>query len=219
MTAMPQAVLWDLDGTLVDSADYHFESWVDALAAEGRALTREQFHASFGQRNDRILAAWLGRDAPQELALRIAEAKERAYRQMVRDRGLDPLPGAERWVTTLHAEGWKQAIASSAPRANVEVVVEVLGWRSYFDAIVASEDVRIGKPDPEVFTTAAARVAVPPAQCIVVEDAGVGVEAAHRGGMRSIGIGPNAAAAQPDLAVPSLEALTPDDWHRLAICR
>jgi beta-phosphoglucomutase len=215
MAAMRQAVLWDLDGTLVDSAEYHFESWVDALAAEGRSLTRDQFGASFGQRNDRILAGWLGPEAPAALALRIAEAKEDAYRRFVRERGLDALPGADRWVARLHADGWRQAIASSAPRANVDVVVDALGWRRYFDAIVASEDVRAGKPDPEVFRTAAARLGVPPERCIVVEDAAVGVEAARRGGMKSIGLGVHAATAQPDLAVPSLDALQPDDWTRL----
>src|SRR5262249_18860749 len=101
IAGMHRAALWDLDGTLVDSADYHFESGFEALAAEGRSLTRDQFRASFGQRNDRILAAWLGPDAPRELALRIADVKERAYRRLVRDRGLEALPGAHHWVTRL----------------------------------------------------------------------------------------------------------------------
>jgi beta-phosphoglucomutase-like phosphatase (HAD superfamily) len=69
-----KAVLWDLDGTLVDSADYHFESWREALAAEGRSLTRELFEACFGLRNDRIMVAWLGADWSPDLATRIAVA-------------------------------------------------------------------------------------------------------------------------------------------------
>ena len=216
---MPPAVLWDLDGTLVDSADYHFDSWIEALAPEGRSLTRDQFRATFGQRNDRILAGWFGADAPPALVARIADAKETAYRRMVRERGLVPLPGASHWVAALHAWGWPQAIASSAPRANIDVVLEALGWRDDFQAIVASEDVRAGKPDPEVFLTAAARLAAPATACIVVEDAAAGVEAARRGGMRSIGVGDHAAPASPDLAVPSLDALTDADWQRLSICR
>jgi beta-phosphoglucomutase len=212
---MPPAVLWDLDGTLVDSADYHFDSWIEALAPEGRSLTREQFRATFGQRNDRILAGWFGADASPALVARIADAKETAYRRMVRERGLVALPGAAHWVAALHTWGWPQAIASSAPRANVEVVLDVLGWLDDFRAIVASEDVRAGKPDPEVFLTAAARLSAPPAACIVVEDAAAGVEAARRGGMRSIGVGDHAAPAAPDLAVPSLDALTDADWQRL----
>ena len=125
------------------------------------------------------------------------------------------LPGASHWLAQMRALGWKQAIASSAPRLNVEVVLDVLGWSGYFDAIVAAEDVRAGKPDPEVFLTAAAHLGVPPAQCIVVEDAAAGIEAARRGGMRSIGVGAPASAAGPDLAVPSLTALTLEMWQRL----
>jgi len=213
---MLRAVLWDLDGTLVDSAESHFESWVDALRAEGRTITRDQFEATFGQRNDRILEGWLGRDATPDLARRIAEAKETAYRRFVRERRPDALPGASDWLAQMHTLGWKQAIASSAPRLNVEVVLDVLGWSGYFDAIVAAEDVRAGKPDPEVFLTAAVRLGVPPAQCIVVEDAAAGIEAARRGGMRSIGVGAPAREAGPDLAVPSLTALTLEMWQRLA---
>lgn len=213
---MPAAVLWDLDGTLVDSADSHFASWVDALGAVGRSVTREQFRATFGQRNDRILAGWLGPDAPPELASRIADEKERAYRRFVRGGGLIALPGAAQWVASLHDLGWKQAIASSAPRENVDVVLDVLGWRRYFGAIVAAEDVRIGKPDPEVFLTAAARLGVVPARCIVVEDAPSGIEAARRGGMRAIGVGDLVRDAQADVAVASLTELTPTTWQTLS---
>ena len=204
-----------MDGTLVDSAEYHFESWQVAFAPEHRTITREQFHASFGQRNDRILARWLGDAASPERVARIADAKEVAYRRFVRERGLQPLPGADRWLAHLAADGWRQAIASSAPRLNVEAVLEVLDWTAYFGAIVASEDVRAGKPDPEVFLTAASRLSVPPSRAIVVEDAAAGVEAARRGGMRSIGVGAAAAAAQPDLAVASLADLTAEMWTRL----
>jgi beta-phosphoglucomutase len=213
---MRRAVLWDLDGTLVDSAAQHYQSWVDALAAEGRSVTREQFLASFGQRNDRILAGWLGHDAEPALVSRIADAKERAYRRFVRERGVRVLPGAAEWLASLHAAGWRQAIASSAPRANVDTILEALGWKRWFAAIVASEDVREGKPNPEVFLTAARRLSVGPGAAIVVEDAASGIEAARHAGMQSIGVGDAAMAARPDLAVPSLAALRMEDWERLA---
>jgi len=212
---MLRAVLWDLDGTLVDSAESHFESWRDAMRAEGQTITRNQFEATFGQRNDRILAGWLGPHAAPDLRSRIAEAKEAAYRRFVREGRLEALPGASHWLAQLRTLGWKQAIGSSAPRLNVEVVLDVLDWSRYFDAIVAAEDVRAGKPDPEVFLEAAARLGVPPPRCIVVEDAAAGIEAARRGGMRSIGVGAPASAAGPDLAVPSLTTLTADMWQRL----
>ena len=198
-------VLWDLDGTLIDSAEQHWTSWQRALADEGLTLSREQFRASFGQRNDRILRDWLGADATDETIRRIGDAKEILYRGLMRAEGLDSLPGAGEWIDRLAARGWRQAIASSAPRLNVDAVLAALGWEHKFDAIVAAEDVRRGKPDPEVFLTAAGRLRVDPAACVVVEDAAAGVAAAHAAGMRVIGVGPDTAAA--DRQVPSLTAL------------
>src|SRR5215210_5900495 len=121
------AVLWDLDGTLVDSGDYHWRSWRDTMTAEGRSLTYQQFLESFGQRNDRILTGWLGSDVSRSTIQRIGEAKEALYREFARNEGLIALPGALRWVKKLHEAGWLQAIASSAPRANVEVMLEAVG--------------------------------------------------------------------------------------------
>lgn len=212
MTRMA-AVLWDLDGTLIDSAEHHWASWRIALGEEGLTLTREQFLESFGQRNDRILRRWLGPDATDQAIRRIGDAKESAYRRLMREEGLDGLPGAERWIDRLAARGWRQAIASSAPRLNVEAVLDVLGWQEKFDAVVAAEDVRRGKPDPEVFLTAASRLQVDPADCIVVEDAASGVEAARAAGMRVIGVGPQTGAA--DLQAPSLADLEEDAFERL----
>jgi beta-phosphoglucomutase len=210
-----RAVLWDMDGTLIDSADYHFESWVDALRPEGLSMTRDQFLSTFGWRNDRILHHLIGPDLEPERVTRIADAKEVGYRRFVRDRGLHPLAGAASWIVRLHREGWRQAIASSAPRANVEVALEVLAWTPFFDAFVSGDEVSAGKPDPQIFLTAAGRLAVPPAQCIVVEDAAAGIQAARRGGMRCIGVGPAAAGERPDISVPSLDSLPPDAFSRL----
>jgi beta-phosphoglucomutase family hydrolase len=204
---MTGAVLWDMDGTLVDSEEFHWLSWRDTMAQEGVPVTREQFLATFGQRNDSILPQWLGQDATQERIQRIGDAKEALYRKLVRQRGLQPLPGAQEWVARLHREGWRQAIASSAPRANVEVVLEVTGLGSYFQAIVSAEDVTAGKPDPQVFQKAAKRLGIPPARCIVVEDAAAGVEAARRAGMRSIGVSGKGSPLPADLAVQSLTDL------------
>jgi HAD superfamily hydrolase (TIGR01509 family) len=212
MGEMP-AALWDLDGTLIDSTEYHWRSWVSALREEGRTLTREQFTATFGQRNDRILRDWLGPDAAEEQIRRIGDAKEATYRQLMRDGGLDGLPGAQHWVDRLASRGWRQAIASSAPRLNVEAVLDILGWHNRFDAVVAAEDVRRGKPDPEVFLLAAQRLHMPADACIVLEDAAAGVDAARAAMMRVIGIGPAAAGA--DLAVASLSDLRDDAFERL----
>jgi HAD superfamily hydrolase (TIGR01509 family) len=207
------AALWDMDGTLIDSEDYHWRAWRDTLAREGVRITHDSFLATFGQRNDAILPHWLGADASAERIQRIGDAKEALYRDLLRREGIGPLPGAAEWVRRLHEQGWRQAIASAAPRLNVEAILEVL--KLPFHAIITAEDVRHGKPDPEVFVTAAMRLGLPPSECIVVEDAPAGIEAARRGGMKSIGVSRNHKLLA-DISVPSLSDLPEDAFSRLA---
>ena len=207
-------MLWDLDGTLVDSAELHWVAWRETLQADGVSITYQQFLDSFGQKNISILPGWLGAAATPERIRRIDLAKEEAYRRLVLERGLTPLPGAATWVRGLHHAGWKQAIASSAPRRNIEVMLEAMRLEVDFDAITGAEDVSSGKPDPQVFLAAAASLAIPPKRCVVVEDAAVGVEAARRAGMRSIGV----SRGEPllaDLVVSSLADLPHDAFERL----
>ena len=204
---MTGAVLWDLDGTLLDSEEYHWLSWRQTMAALGHPITREEFLATFGLRNDEILPRWLGAAATRDEIDRVSREKESLYRKLLREGGVAPLAGAAEWVRTLGQEGWLQAIASSAPRANVDVVLEVLGMASFFQAVVSAEDVTAGKPDPQVFLTAAARLNVAPQSCIVVEDSPMGIEAARRAGMHSIGVSRNGRLAAADLTVASLAEL------------
>src|SRR5258708_1177805 len=210
-----RAVLWDMDGTLIDSEQFHRISWQEALAKEGIAITHEQFLASFGQRNDSILPQWLGAAATPERIAKVANAKEERYRDLVQSNGMPPLPGVADWVRRLHEQGWLQAIASSAPRPNIEVVLEALGSAHCFQAIVSAEDVRRGKPDPEVYLAAASRVGASPDKCIVVEDAVAGIEGARNAGMRSIGVSHNGKHLRADIVVQSLDLLDADAFDRL----
>lgn len=207
-------MLWDLDGTLVDSADYHWRAWREVMRGEGVELTYEQFLGSFGQKNDRILTTWLGSDVTEETIRRVGDAKEALYRQLAVIDGLVPLPGAAEWVERLHAAGWRQAIASSAPAENVRVMLRVLDLERYFDAIVSAEDVTAGKPDPQVFLAAAAKLQVPPNACVVVEDAAAGVEAAKRAGMKCVGVS-RTSPLRSDVFVQSLAELPEDTFDSL----
>jgi HAD superfamily hydrolase (TIGR01509 family) len=213
VTRRPRAVLWDLDGTIADSKEFHWRAWRDALAADGVRITYEQFLKSFGQRNDAILGAWL----PGESAERIrglGDAKEACFRQLVAAGPLEPLPGVVEWIARLAQAGWRQGIASSAPRANVETMAGALRLDRVMGALVSAEDVKRGKPDPEVFLATAGRLGAEPARSVVVEDAAAGIEAARRGGMRSIGVGgPEVAAA--DVHVSSLADLAPNAFDGL----
>ncbi len=210
----PRGVLWDLDGTLADSGDYHWQAWRIVMARAGVELTHDRFLARFGQKNDRILRDWLGPAAPADLIQRVGDDKEAEYRRLARAGGLAPLPGVREWVARLAAAGWRQSIASSAPRENVGVMLELIGLAGAFGAIVSAEDVTAGKPDPQVFLAAADRLGVAASRSIVVEDAAAGIEAARRAGMRSIGVS-RTALLDADVFVRSLADLEPNAFERL----
>lgn len=215
MITSPRAVLWDLDGTLIDTGPIHWPAWRETMAREGYDLTREVFLSCFGMRNDTTIRIWLGPQVTQQDIDRIAGAKEIRFRELLEALPLQVLPGAEDWLPRLQSQGWRQAIATMAPRLNVEKMVKITGIDRYLDASAAAEDVARGKPDPDIFLTAAARLGVPPSRCIVVEDAPAGIEAARRAGMRSIGVGAGIPPGLADLTVPSLLDLPEDTFDQL----
>ena len=214
-TPEPRAVLWDMDGTLLDSADYHWLSWQEALADRDLDLTRERFLSTFGRRNDAVLRDLFGEDFPDEEIVRIADVKEARYRELVRAGGVEPLPGVREWLARLKADGWRHAVASSAPALNIATILEALDLVEAFDAVAGQEDVERGKPDPQIFLVAAAKLDVPAARCVVVEDAPAGIEAAHRAGMRAIGVGTLHGTLDADVVVGSLAELPADAFDRL----
>lgn len=207
ISVRPSAILWDLDGTLIDSNEMHFRMWSEALAVEGYRLTREQFLADVGKRNDEILRGYFGAGLPDQEIARISVAKEDHYRNQVRSEGVEMIPGARGWIEKLAGMGRPQAIATSAPRLNLEVVVGVLGIRDLFGALVSSEEVGAGKPEPDVFLEAAARLGVPADECLVIEDAPAGVTAAHRAGMRAVALRTTHAEIDADWVIATLDEL------------
>ena len=126
-----------------------------------------------------------------------------------------PLPGVASWIHRLREQGWLQAIASAAPRPNIDVVLEALAAAHCFQAIVSADDVHRGKPAPEVYLLAASRVGVPPDRCIVVEDAVAGIEGARHAGMRSIGVARNGKHLAADVLVQSVDRPSPDTFEML----
>jgi beta-phosphoglucomutase len=215
MTTAERAVLWDVDGTLVDSAAYHFLTWREALAREQFELTRERFDEYFGQRNDTILRAYFGASLPDAEIARIADAKESLYREMIRDRGIEPLPGVRHWLERLHTDGWLQCVASSAPRANLEAIMAALGIAKYFAAVASAEEVTRGKPHPDIFLAAAGKVSVAPRRAVVVEDAPAGLEGARRAGCHTIGVLTTHVMLEADIVVKTLAELSHDAFDKL----
>lgn len=212
---MIKAVLWDLDGTLVDSVAYHWDAWREVCDAEGLTVTYDHFVQAFGKKNELILRGWIGEDADPARVSRIADAKERRFRDLVRAHGLDPLPGVREWIARLAADGWQQAVATSAPAANYEAMIDAAGLRDAFGAAVVAEDVTHGKPDPEVFLIAAGRLKAAPQHAIVVEDAPTGIEAGRRAGMRTVGVSQLHHLTHADVYVRTLPELNGDTFDRL----
>jgi beta-phosphoglucomutase len=188
-----QAVIWDMDGVILDSADAHLLSWHRMARDERLAFTDAQFWATFGRRNDEIIQLLWGPLAPEKMQ-EMADSKERYFRDAVRITAT-ALPGAIELLSELHDAEYPQALASSAPMANIELISDVLGLNRYLDALVSGETVPRGKPAPDIFLKAAATLNMAPSVSLVIEDAVAGVEAAHAAGMRCIAV-----AGKRDLA-------------------
>ncbi|MCJ7811288.1 MAG: HAD family phosphatase [Dehalococcoidia bacterium] len=203
---MTKAVLWDMDGVLVDTAPFHFQAWRELFQSLDKGFADADFRRTFGLRNDAILRDILGELTPAEVE-RLAQRKEGLYREKIEGR-VTAIPGAIDLLRRLQQGGRKMAIVSSAPGENVRAVLRSLGLEGVFEAVVAEEAALKGKPDPQGFLLAAEELGVAAGECVVIEDAPGGVEAAKKAGMRCIGLAtsrPREALAGADLVVDSLE--------------
>lgn len=217
MTDALRAVIWDVDGVLVVSGDIHYEAWRQVLAERGLTMRREQFEATFGMNNRGILRHIFGDRLSDRQVEEISARKEAAYREGMRGR-VSPLPGVRDWLARLRAEGWRQAVASSGPMANIAATLDEFEMWDVFDAVVSGSRLAHSKPDPAIFLQAAAAVGVSPERAVVIEDGTVGIEAAQRAGMRSIAVTtthPAAALRAADRIVDRLDRLPPDTFDLL----
>jgi beta-phosphoglucomutase family hydrolase len=178
-----EAVLWDLDGVIADTADCHYQAWRDVFGKRGVEFNRQDFMRFFGRRHDAIIKFALGRLPPPREFEAITEEKQENYRHRV-SRDMKALPGAIELLKSLRENGIKSAIASSAPMENINIILNGLDIEGYFDAIASGTTVPEGKPSPQVFLLAAEKLNVDPADCVVIEDAIAGVSAARRAGMK-----------------------------------
>jgi beta-phosphoglucomutase len=213
------AVIFDMDGVLVDSYKAHYQSWRSAAQRIGLHLDEKEFAATFGRTSREIIEyLWgQGRLSDAEIAA-FDERKEADYREIIAV-DFPHMPGAKELLVTLDKDGFKLAVGSSGPPENVEMVLNKLDARQLFGAAITGRDVTRGKPDPQVFLLAAERLGVPPARCVVVEDARPGILAAHAAGMKAVGVvSTGRVHADLDIAdriVSSLEELAPPDFKLL----
>ena len=208
---MIQAVIFDLDGVLTDTAEYHFLAWKQLATQLGIEFSRADNELLKGV--DRMgsleLILQLGqKQLSQDDKLMLAEQKNAEYLKLVQLMSpADLFPGVLPLFSSLKAAGVKTALASASK--NAALVLQKLGIPALFDYVADSNLIKNGKPDPEIFLTCAEALGVKPERCIGVEDAPAGVTAIKAAGMYALGIGEPHALTQADLVIPAISALEP----------
>ncbi|MDD5127282.1 MAG: HAD family phosphatase [Dehalococcoidales bacterium] len=211
-----RAAIWDMDGVIADTAQYHFASWQNVFHRRGAFFTAEDFKHHFGQRNDTIIRDTIPKVTPEDLETIIRE-KEEYFRSHVAG-NVRPLPGAIEMMHALREHGVTMAIASSSPPENIRLILESLGIYDLFHAIVFGREVKEGKPSPQCYLLAAEKLGVKPENCVVFEDAVAGVKGARRGGMKCVALTtthPRESLQEADLVVGTLAEATVQDLEKL----
>jgi beta-phosphoglucomutase family hydrolase len=180
------AVLWDMDGVLVDSAELHYQTWKQTLAGYGIPFSRQLFNEFFGMNNEQTLTGILGHTPEPSFLQESSDYKEDIFRKSIHGH-IELYPGIRKLLQELQRAGVRQAVASSAPQENIDALVNELNMASFFQAIVSGCELK-SKPDPVTFLLAAERLGVNPQRCVVIEDALHGIEAARRAGMKCIAV-------------------------------
>ena len=214
MPNTPFAVLFDMDGVLVDNTNFHINAWLQFSQRHGRPITKEQYLENInGRVSADAMAYMFGRTVSTDELVEFTEEKEGIYRELY-SQHLRPTTGLISFLDALKAENVRLAVGTSAPASNVLFTLDGLSIRSYFNAIVDSGMIPHGKPNPEIYLTAADRVGIDPARCVVFEDALAGIEAGMRAGMTVIAL---ATTHTHDELKNSGAALIVDDFTGLTV--
>jgi HAD superfamily hydrolase (TIGR01509 family) len=212
------AVIFDMDGVLIDSGAHHRAAWRALLAELGEEPAHpEYWRLTIGRPSEEALPLLLGRRVPEHESWRLARRKRDLYVSFARA-GMVSVAGVREFVAALSRLGIPRAVGTSASRFDVDRMLVGVGLRRHFDVIVTADDVTLGKPDPEVYELAAARLGIPAEACIVFEDSLVGIVAARRAGMRAIGV--TTAHSEEELRQAGAESVIADfegiEWRSLA---
>jgi len=211
---MIRAFIFDLDGVLTDTAEYHYRGWKRLADEEGFAFSRDDNeHLRGVPRRESLMLILKGRTYPEPKILEMMERKNKYYLAFIQEiTPRDLLPGARELLEEIRAAGLKNALGSASKNAGE--VIERLGIRYLFDAVSDGFSVERQKPAPDLFLHAADQLGLPPAECVVVEDAAAGIEAARAGGFPSVGLGPLERVGRADAIFPSLDGVHMTDLYK-----
>ncbi|MCA9955345.1 MAG: HAD family phosphatase [Ardenticatenaceae bacterium] len=185
---MIQALIFDMDGTIVDNMHVHTAVWLELLADYGVTMTPLQFQATTaGNTNSQLLRTLINPQMSDAEVAAIAHEKEVRYREQFRP-FLQPVAGLEPLLQQAQQANVTLAVATAANQPNIEYVLDGLNLRHYFATVVGAEDVAHGKPEPDLFLLVAERLNLAPETCLVFEDSLAGLEAAHRAGMQAVAV-------------------------------
>ena len=205
---------------MVDSSAIHLKSWEELAEELDLELPPHHFERGFGKRNDTIIPEILKWTESDELISRWGKRKEEIYREIAQSDGISIGEGAREFLTLIQQKKIRSVVGSSAERANIELAIQQHKLEDFFEGIIASEDVSMGKPNPEVFLKAANVLGLPPSECLVIEDSPHGIEAGQRGGMKTLALTTTHPKEvflelKPDLVFSSLKTIDLDQVKQL----
>lgn len=186
--------IFDWDGVVIDSSQSHEKSWELLAEEEGCTLPGDHFILGFGRKNEIIIPEILGWTTDAAEIMRLSLRKEALYRELVVGCDIEPMPGVREWLERLRDAEVPCCVGTSTHLANIEVSMSKTGLAPFFRGIISSENVQLGKPNPEVFIKAALLIRRDPAQCVVFEDSFAGLKAARNGGMKAVAVATTNAA-------------------------
>ena len=200
---------------MVNSSSIHLTSW-ERLAEElNFKLPSDHFERGFGKRNETIIPKILKWTESDELISRWGKRKEEIYREIAQSDGISIGEGAREFLTLIQERKIRSAVGSSTERANIKLAIQQHKLENFFESVIASEDVSVGKPNPEVFLKAANLLGLSPSSCLVIEDSPHGIEAGQRAGMKTLALTTTHpkevfSELKPDLVFSSLKTLDLD---------
>jgi beta-phosphoglucomutase family hydrolase len=182
------AYIFDMDGTLVDNMKYHYQAWVDFFIEKGKEISiTDLIPLISGKPSDETIRITFGENVPPEIVSKYVAHKEELYRESYAAI-IEPLNGLMDFLQAAKKLNIPMAVATSSGQENIDFTIDGLNLREYFAAIIGSEGIKNGKPDPEIFLTAAKRLGIPSDKCLVFEDSIIGVEAASRANMKIVAL-------------------------------